>query len=188
MENVTVNDLIALLNKDENRYGGATHKERLLSLTVNGEYLGYLKSAELDGYGDGLVTDVGLYITTDEIDIENPDTIMTEVRTETEALVTATALNDIADFRLSKKVFLKMTLKTFINFFVCHNTLVRLWKPYNGRHKMLLTENGKETCMEWQILNGKCHKKYADCYVIGVTDIVCEKDTEAVNIVIDLEE
>lgn len=35
---VTVNELIRLLNKEENKTGGATGKERILSLQVNGEY------------------------------------------------------------------------------------------------------------------------------------------------------
>ena len=99
-----------------------------------------------------------------------------------------TALNENTNFRVNEKGVLRMTLRYFVDYLVCHNTLVRLWKPYKGGHKMLLTENGKEVCMEWQILNGECHKKYADCYVIGVTDIICEHDREAVNIVIDLEE
>lgn len=82
-----------------------------------------------------------------------------------------------------------MPLRYFIGRFIIHNTVVRLWKPradIHG-HEMLLTEDGKETCMEWQILNGQCHKKYVDCHVIGVTDIVCEHDGEVVNIVVDTE-
>lgn len=88
-----------------------------------------------------------------------------------------------------EKGILRIPLYLFISSFVCHNTIVRLWKPCedNHGHEMILTETGKETCMEWQILNGECHKKYADCYVVGVTDIVCEHDNEAVNIVIDVD-
>lgn len=61
---MTVNELIRLLNKEENKTGGATGKERILSLQVNGEYIGYITSAKLDCYGDGLVTDVCLELTT----------------------------------------------------------------------------------------------------------------------------
>lgn len=36
---VTVSDLITLLDKDGNRRGGATGKERMLSVKVNGEFM-----------------------------------------------------------------------------------------------------------------------------------------------------
>lgn len=61
---VTVSDLITLLDKDENRRGGATGKERSLSVKVNGEFMGYITSAKLDGWGDGLITDVCLELRT----------------------------------------------------------------------------------------------------------------------------
>ena len=65
MENVTVSDLIKLLDKEGNRRGGATGKERILSIQVNGEFIGYITSAKLDGWGDGLVTDVCLEVETE---------------------------------------------------------------------------------------------------------------------------
>lgn len=61
---VTVSNLITLLDKDENRRGGATGKERMLSVKVNGEFMGYITSAKLDGWGDGLITDVCLELET----------------------------------------------------------------------------------------------------------------------------
>lgn len=67
MENnniITVSDLITLLDKDENKKGGATGKERMLSVKVNGEFMGYITSAKLDGWGDGLITDVCLELQT----------------------------------------------------------------------------------------------------------------------------
>ena len=39
MGNVTVSDLIKLLDKEENKRGGATGKERILSIQVNGEFI-----------------------------------------------------------------------------------------------------------------------------------------------------
>ena len=57
MKNVTASDLIKLLDKQENKRG-ASGKERILSVEVNGEYIGYITSAKLDGWGDGLITDV----------------------------------------------------------------------------------------------------------------------------------
>lgn len=63
-ENITVNGLIKLLNKKENKRG-TSGKERMLSIKVNGEYLGYITSAKLDGWGDGLITDVCLEMETD---------------------------------------------------------------------------------------------------------------------------
>lgn len=65
IENVTVSDLIKLLDKEGNRRGGATGKERILSIQVNGEFIGYITSAKLDGWGDGLVTDVCLEVETE---------------------------------------------------------------------------------------------------------------------------
>lgn len=58
----TVNDLIKLLDTQENRYGGATGKPRELNISINGNFCGSIESAKLDGYGDGLVTDVTLEI------------------------------------------------------------------------------------------------------------------------------
>ena len=64
---MTVNEIIELLDKEENKYGGATGKERELNLSVNGEFLGSIKSAKLDGWGDGLITDVALEVEVDWI-------------------------------------------------------------------------------------------------------------------------
>ena len=65
VKEVTVSDLIKLLDKEGNKRGGATGKERILSISVNGEFLGYITSAKLDGWGDGLVTDVCLELETE---------------------------------------------------------------------------------------------------------------------------
>lgn len=46
MENVTVSDLIALLDKPENRRTDRG-TERLIQLDVNGESIGYITSAKL---------------------------------------------------------------------------------------------------------------------------------------------
>lgn len=64
VKEVTVSDLIKLLNKDVNKRG-ASGKERILSIQINGEFLGYITSAKLDGWGDGLVTDVCLELETE---------------------------------------------------------------------------------------------------------------------------
>lgn len=64
MQNVTVSDLIKLLDKEENKCG-ASGKDRILSVQINGEYIGYITSAKLDGWGDGLITDVCLELETE---------------------------------------------------------------------------------------------------------------------------
>lgn len=69
MSEVTVSDLIKLLDKEENRYS-ASGRERILSVQVNGEFIGYITSAKLDGWGDGLVTDVCLELITEEFYIK----------------------------------------------------------------------------------------------------------------------
>lgn len=70
MENVTVKQLVELLDKKENKYGGATKKERIVYLRVNAECIGYITSAKLDGWGDGLIADVTL-----ELETQNNDNI-----------------------------------------------------------------------------------------------------------------
>ena len=57
-----VREIIKLLDTEENKYGGATGKERELNLSVNGDFVGNIKSAKLDGWGDGLITDVTLEV------------------------------------------------------------------------------------------------------------------------------
>lgn len=64
MENITVSDLIALLDKPENRRTGRG-TERIICLNVNGESIGYITSAKLDGWGSGLIADISLYLTTE---------------------------------------------------------------------------------------------------------------------------
>lgn len=83
-----------------------------------------------------------------------------------------------------------MTLKTFIEKFVCKNTIIRLWRKEATCHRMIVEDatdpETKEVGMEWQILDGSGWQfRYKDCPVIGVTDIVCDRYREAVNIVIN---
>ena len=63
-KDITVKDLINLLNKKENIYS-ASGKERQLGISVNGECIGYVRYINLDGWGDGLVADVWLEIKAD---------------------------------------------------------------------------------------------------------------------------
>lgn len=63
-----VNELIELLDKYENKFGGATGKPRELNLSINGDFVGTVTSAKLDGWGDGLVTDVTLELQVDSIE------------------------------------------------------------------------------------------------------------------------
>ncbi len=57
-----VTEMIKLLDTEENKYGGATGKERELNLEINGDFAGEIVSAKLEGWGDGLVTDVTLCV------------------------------------------------------------------------------------------------------------------------------
>ena len=89
-----------------------------------------------------------------------------------------------------------MSLREFVEKFVCKNTLVKLWKPVRGGHKMIVEDESLDdskisenyVCMEWEILGNKVwQSKYLNCNVIGVKDIVCHDDySESVNIVIDV--
>lgn len=60
---MNVTEIIHLLDNDGNKYG-ASGKPRELNLGVNGNFFGVIESAKLDGWGDGLITDVTLMVTT----------------------------------------------------------------------------------------------------------------------------
>lgn len=74
MKVVTVSDLIKILDTKENRYG-ATGKTRMLNLSLNGNFAGSVEAVKLDGYGDGLVTDVTMEITSSKFTTTNADRI-----------------------------------------------------------------------------------------------------------------
>lgn len=63
-EYVTVDRLIGLLNKPENKRTSSS-AERVLAIQVNGKYKGYITSAKMEGWGSGLIADVCLEIQTD---------------------------------------------------------------------------------------------------------------------------
>ena len=71
---VTVSDLIKILDTKENKYG-ATGKPRMLNLSLNGVFAGSVESVKLDGYGDGLITDVTMEITSSKFTTTNADRI-----------------------------------------------------------------------------------------------------------------
>lgn len=72
---ITVSDLIKILDTEGNRYGGATGKPRMLNLSLNGNFAGSIESVKLDGYGDGLITDVTMEITSSKFTTTNSDRI-----------------------------------------------------------------------------------------------------------------
>jgi hypothetical protein len=71
---ITVDDLIKILDTKENRYG-VTGKPRMLDLSLNGNFAGSIESVKLDGYGDGLITDVTMEITSSKFTTTNADRI-----------------------------------------------------------------------------------------------------------------
>lgn len=75
MKIVTVSDLIKILDTEGNRYGGATGKPRMLNLSLNGNFASSIESVKLDGYGDGLITDVTMEITSSKFTTTNADRI-----------------------------------------------------------------------------------------------------------------
>ena len=78
-----------------------------------------------------------------------------------------------------------MIVKHFIENFVEHNTLIRLWhkvpKDRRGQHEEVIP--GDKPMMEHKLIKSV----YADSHVIGVTDIVYPHShyAEAVNLVIE---
>lgn len=75
MKTVTVSDLIKILDTEGNRYGGATGRPRMLNLSLNGNFAGSIESVKLDGYGDGLITDVTMEITSSKFTTTNANRI-----------------------------------------------------------------------------------------------------------------
>ena len=63
-KSLTVPELVKLLNTESNKYG-ASGKPRELMIQVNGEVIGYVTKAKLNGWGDGLITDVCLELETE---------------------------------------------------------------------------------------------------------------------------
>lgn len=79
-----------------------------------------------------------------------------------------------------------MTLREFIEKFVIHNSIVRLWYEIKSGYKMI-HDGEKEVSMDWEVLDGKSFlSKYLENIVVGVTDIVCDEYKEAVNIIIKM--
>ena len=72
-----------------------------------------------------------------------------------------------------------MKLHDFIEKFIARNTMIRLWKNIDSTSRLMLTD---EAVMEWEALR---IKELSDIEVIYITDILCERDREAVNIVAD---
>lgn len=98
MKIVTVNDLIKILDTEGNRYGGATGKPRMLNLSLNGNFAGSIESVKLDGYGDGLITDVTMEITSSKFTTTNADRIRNMSDEELAELITGSLNFDCADY------------------------------------------------------------------------------------------
>ncbi len=74
-----------------------------------------------------------------------------------------------------------MYLHKFIETYIARNTLIRLWKPIDTNKplgdKVMLTDEG---VMEWEVMDIP-QLQYIP--VIHITDIICDTEKEAVNIV-----
>lgn len=80
-----------------------------------------------------------------------------------------------------------LTLREFIEKFVCRNTLIRLWTPSTEHNGLTPIEGpgGVQLGMEWQVLDTRGWQHvFGDWLVVGVRDILCETNNEAVNIII----
>lgn len=97
MKVVTVSDLIKILDTKENRYG-ATGKPRMLNLSLNGNFAGSVESVKLDGFGDGLITDVTMEITSSKFATTNADRIRSMSDEELAKFITGSSKFDCADY------------------------------------------------------------------------------------------
>ena len=77
-----------------------------------------------------------------------------------------------------------MKLYDFIEQFIAKNTLIRLWKPFDTDYPYGEKEVLCKCLMEWQVQEIELLK---DIEVIHITDIVCIRDAEAINIVLNTE-
>lgn len=112
---ITVSDLIKILDTKENRYG-ATGKPRMLNLSLNGNFAGSIESVKLDGYGDGLITDVTMEITSSKFTTTNADRIRNMSDEE------------LLDFICSIETYEEGSIKTIENGTPMHTvTEVREW-------------------------------------------------------------
>ena len=93
---ITVDDLIKILDTEGNRYGGATGKPRMLNLSLNGNFAGSIESVKLDGYGDGLITDVTMEITSSKFTTTNADRIRNMSDEELVELITGLSKHCLA--------------------------------------------------------------------------------------------
>lgn len=115
MKVVTVSDLIKILDTKENRYG-ATGKTRMLNLSLNGIFAGRIESVKLDCYGDGLITDVTMEITSSKFTTTNADRIRNMSDEE------------LLDFICSIETYEEGSVKTIENGVSMHTvTEVREW-------------------------------------------------------------
>jgi hypothetical protein len=92
---LTVSDLIKILDTKENRYG-ATGKPRMLNLSLNGNFAGSIESVKLDGYGDGLIADVTMEITSSKFTTTNADRIRNMSDKELVELITGLSKHCLA--------------------------------------------------------------------------------------------
>lgn len=95
---ITVNDLIKILDTEGNRYGGVTGKPRMLNLSLNGNFAGSIESVKLDGYGDGLITDVTMEITSSKFTTTNADKIRNMSDEEMAKRIASSPNFDCADY------------------------------------------------------------------------------------------
>lgn len=115
MKIVTVSDLIKILDTKKNRYG-VTGKPRMLNLSLNGNFAGSIESVKLDGYGDGLITDVTMEITASKFTTTNADRIRNMSDEE------------LLDFICSIETYEEGSVKTIENGVSMHTvTEVREW-------------------------------------------------------------
>lgn len=94
MKIVTVSDLIKILDTKGNRYG-ATGKPRMLNISLNGNFAGSVEAVKLNGYGDGLVTDVTMEITSSKFTTTNADRIRNMSDEELAVSITCPAEYDL---------------------------------------------------------------------------------------------
>lgn len=113
---ITVDGLIKILDTKGNRYGGATGKPRILNLSLNGNFAGSIESVKLDGYGDGLIADVTMEITSSKFTTTNADRIRNMSDEE------------LVDFICSIETYEEGSIKTIENGVPMHTvTEVREW-------------------------------------------------------------
>jgi hypothetical protein len=76
-----------------------------------------------------------------------------------------------------------MKLREFINTYVNHNSIIRLWYPSVNYGHIMVIDDGSD--MDWKTYRGEgIYSEFLNHEVLYITSILTHRDQDAINIVI----